>query len=98
MYQGMNDRLRVAMTANGMEVDAFARSMGVDPKTVQRWLKGRTPHPRHRWKACDLLGQSEQELWPEVSLGASGTCHTSEIVAAYAQRADSPLQMFFFLF
>lgn len=91
--QGMNERLRVAMTAKSMEVETLARSVGVDPKTVQRWLRGRMPHPRHRWKTCDLLGQSEQELWPEVSLGASGAHHTSEIVAAYAHRADAPSQL-----
>lgn len=89
----MNDRLRAAMTAKSMEVEALARSIGVDPKTVQRWLRGRMPHPRHRWRTCDLLGQSEQELWPEVSLGASGVHHTSEIVAAYAHRADAPSQL-----
>jgi lambda repressor-like predicted transcriptional regulator len=78
--QGLNERLRVAMAANGMEVETLARSVGVDPKTVQRWLRGRVPHPRHRWKICDLLGHSEQELWPQVGLGASGTAHTAEIV------------------
>ncbi|MGH3929422.1 MAG: DUF5919 domain-containing protein [Pseudonocardiaceae bacterium] len=81
------------MTAKGMEIETLARSVGVDPKTVQSWLGGRMLHPRHRWKTCDLLSQSEQELWPEVSLGASGTHHTSEIVAAYAHRADAPSQL-----
>jgi transcriptional regulator with XRE-family HTH domain len=89
----MNERLRVAMTAKGMEIETLARLVSVDPKTVQRWLGGRLPHPRQRWKMCDILGQSEQELWPEVSLGASGTHHTSEIVAAYAHRADTPSQL-----
>jgi transcriptional regulator with XRE-family HTH domain len=89
----MNERLRVAMTAKGIEIENLARLVNVDPKTVQRWLGGRVPHPRHRWKLCDLLAQSEQELWPEVSLGASGTHHTAEIVAAYAHRADAPSQL-----
>jgi len=65
----------------------------VDPKTVQRWIAGRVPHPRHRWKICDALSQSEQELWPGVGLGASGSHHTSEVVAAYAHRADAPSQL-----
>jgi len=91
--QGMNERLRVAMTAKGMETENLARLVGADPKTAQRWLGGRVPHRRTRWKICDILGQSEQELWPEVSLGASGTHHTSEIVAAYAHRADAPSQL-----
>jgi len=65
----------------------------VDPKTVQRWLGGRLPHPRHRWKICDITGQGEQYLWPQVALGASGVLHTSEIVSAYAHRADAPSQL-----
>jgi transcriptional regulator with XRE-family HTH domain len=91
--EDMNERLRVAMTAKGMEIETLARTVGVDPKTVQRWLAGRVPHPRHRWKMCDALGQSEQYLWPGVGLGASGSHHTSEIVAAYAHRADAPSQL-----
>jgi transcriptional regulator with XRE-family HTH domain len=82
------------MAASGMEVESLARVVGVDPKTVQRWLKGRLPHPRHRWKACDALRRPEDELWPEVSLAtASGTHHTSEIISAYARRADVPSQL-----
>jgi transcriptional regulator with XRE-family HTH domain len=81
------------MTAQGMEPETLARKLGVDPKTVQRWLGGRLPHPRHRWKVCDVLGQSEQYLWPTVLAGASGVLHTAEIVAAYAHRADVPSQL-----
>jgi transcriptional regulator with XRE-family HTH domain len=89
----MNERLRVAMTAKGIEIETLARAVGVDPKTVQRWLTGRVPHPRHRWRTCDLLCQSERDLWPDVGLGAPGAPHTSEIVAAYAHRADAPSQL-----
>src|SRR5712691_2453038 len=81
------------MTAKTMEIEALARLVGVDPKTVQRWLGGRVPHPRHRWRICEILGQSEQDLWPGVGLGASGTHHTSEIAAAYAHRAEAPSQL-----
>ncbi len=89
----MNERLRVAMASSGIEIEALGRQVGVDPKTVQRWLAGRVPHPRHRWKTCDILGQSEQELWPDVGVGASGAPHTTEVVAAYAHRADAPSQL-----
>jgi len=89
----MNERLRTAMAAKGIEIETLARMVDVNPKTIQRWLGGRLPHPRHRWKICDILGQAEQELWPEVSLGASGAHHTSEIIAAYAHRADAPSQL-----
>ena len=91
--QVMNDRLRLAMASSSMEPESLARKVGVDPKTVQRWLGGRLPHPRHRWKICDILGQSEQYLWPQVLLGVSGVLHTSEIVSAYAHRADAPSQL-----
>lgn len=89
----MNDRLRLALASASIEPEALARKVGVDPKTVQRWLGGRLPHPRHRWKICDILGQSEQYFWPEVILGVSGVLHTSEIVSAYAHRADAPSQL-----
>lgn len=81
------------MSANGIEIESLARQAGVNPKTVQRWIGGRLPHPRHRWKVCDLLGQQEAELWPEISIGACGARHTQEIVAAYAHRADAPSQL-----
>jgi len=89
----MNESLRAAMAAKGIEIEVLVRGVGVDPKTVQRWLGGRVPHPRHRWTICDILSQSEQELWPGVGLGASGAPHTSEIVAAFAHCADAPSQL-----
>lgn len=81
------------MASAGVEPESLARKVGVDPKTVQRWLGGRMPHPRHRWKICDILGQSEQYVWPQILLGASGVLQTSEIVSAYAHRADAPSQL-----
>ncbi len=93
MASERNERLRVAMSAHAVEIEGLARHVGVDPKTVQRWLGGRVPHPRHRWKICDLLEQSEEHLWPGVGVGGAGTQHTSEIVAAYAHRADAPSQL-----
>jgi lambda repressor-like predicted transcriptional regulator len=89
----MNDRLRLALAAAKIEPETLARKVGVDPKTVQRWLGGRVPHPRHRWTICDIIGQSEQYIWPETMLRASSILHTSEIVAAYAHRADAPSQL-----
>jgi transcriptional regulator with XRE-family HTH domain len=86
----MNGRLRLAMASASIEPESLARRVGVDPKTVQRWLGGRLPHPRHRWKICDILGQPEQYIWPEVLLGASRILQTSEIISAYAHRADAP--------
>jgi hypothetical protein len=63
--QQMNIWLRDAILASGMEPTQLARKVGVDPKSVERWItKGRVPHPRHRWKACQILEREESELWP----------------------------------
>jgi transcriptional regulator with XRE-family HTH domain len=86
-----NERLRTAMTNARVDIDQLARATRVDPKTVQRWLSGRVPHPRHRWKVSALVGQEEGYLWPTARLDiAPGAPATSEVVTAYAHRADIP--------
>ena len=44
-------------------VDVAAR-LQVDPKTVQRWLAGRLPYPRHRAALVELTGWPSRDLWP----------------------------------
>ena len=87
----MNERLRSAMARAQVTPHEVAQEVDVDPKTVQRWLKGRIPHERHRWAVAEYLGEDEAYLWPssqhEVGRGANST---SEIVAAYAHRSDAP--------
>jgi len=80
------------MTAAHMDIEAAARAVGVDPKTVQRWLAGRIPHARHRWALVDLLNEQEELLWPSKGR-AMGTTYTAEIVAAYAHRAEAPISL-----
>src|SRR4051794_7095193 len=86
-----NERLRGALAARALTIDAVATHTGVDPKTVQRWLAGRTPHPRHRWALAALVREDETYLWPETA----STRHVSEAVAhellaLYPHRADVP--------
>ena len=59
-----NERLRTAMANAQVDIDQIAEATRVDPKTVQRWLAGRVPHPRHRWKVSELVSQEEGYLWP----------------------------------
>lgn len=59
-----NERLRRAMAQAQVDVDDVSRAAEVDPKTVQRWLAGRMPHPRHRWTVAKALSQDEGYLWP----------------------------------
>jgi transcriptional regulator with XRE-family HTH domain len=64
----VNDLLRRALTdANLTEADV-AQRLGVDPKTVQRWLAGRVPYPRHRASVATLLCLDETNLWPHLAL------------------------------
>lgn len=85
-----NERLRNAMITAHMDVESLTRAMNVDPKTVQRWLKGRVPHPRHRWEVAKLLKEHEDFLWPLNEKSVTTMEHTPEIVAAYAHRSDVP--------
>ena len=57
------------MLQAGLREDDLAARLGVDPKTVRRWLNGRVPYPHNRAAIADLLGAEEADLWP----GASGT-------------------------
>jgi transcriptional regulator with XRE-family HTH domain len=89
---GLNKSLRDAIFASGMEVTQFARKVGVEPKSVQRWITtGRVPHASHRWKACQVLEREESELWPEtcVAPGKSPVKHPPEII----KQSESPERM-----
>src|SRR3954471_21301846 len=86
-----NERLRAAMTAATIDLDTVASAASVDPKTVQRWLNGRVPHARHRWKLVDLLGEDETYYWPEVATSArSRAAREAELITLYPQRAYVP--------
>lgn len=66
--QSSNTALRNAILASGLELSQIARRVGVNPKSVQRWVtRGVVPHPRHRWKTCEILSRDESELWPAVT-------------------------------
>ncbi|UFN95779.1 helix-turn-helix domain-containing protein [Micromonospora aurantiaca] len=70
---------------------ALAAAVGVDVKTVTRWLAGRIPHQRTRLAVADALGETEADLWPQTRPDqAPGAEATAEVVAAYAHRADIP--------
>ncbi|GAB3815719.1 helix-turn-helix domain-containing protein [Micromonospora zhanjiangensis] len=63
----MNIVLRAAMVAAGETAESLAEKVGVDPKTVARWVTpGRIPHARHRSVAAEVLGQDVVDLWPDV--------------------------------
>ncbi|MGW1448209.1 helix-turn-helix domain-containing protein [Micromonospora sp. NPDC002411] len=64
----MNDALRVALSDTGHSIESLAETVGVDPKTVGRWLtEGRIPHPRHRFAAAEALHKDVSDIWPDTS-------------------------------
>ncbi|MET7864162.1 helix-turn-helix transcriptional regulator [Micromonospora taraxaci] len=64
----MNDALRVALSDTGHSIESLAETVGVDPKTVGRWLtEGRIPHPRHRLAAAGALHKDVSDIWPDTS-------------------------------
>jgi transcriptional regulator with XRE-family HTH domain len=86
-----NERLRSALAARALTVDAIATRTDVDPKTVQRWLAGRTPHARHRWAIAALVHEDEAYLWPSAPSNRRQTqASRAELVTLYPHRADVP--------
>jgi transcriptional regulator with XRE-family HTH domain len=84
-----NDRLRSAMAAKHISAATLADRLGVDPKTVQRWVSGREPHASHRWQVAQILGERADYLWPDGEQNAEPRrAQTAEVLAAYAHRSD----------
>ncbi|MFI6261381.1 Scr1 family TA system antitoxin-like transcriptional regulator [Micromonospora sp. NPDC051006] len=64
----MNDALRVALSDTGHTIESLAERVGVDPKTVGRWMtEGRIPHSRHRLSAAEELRRDVADIWPDTS-------------------------------
>ena len=75
---------RALIGARLRDVDV-AKTLGVDPKTVQRWLAGRVPHARHRWDVADMLAVHEYDLWPHLAAVPS---IDPEVYATYPHRGS----------
>jgi hypothetical protein len=87
-----NERLLDAIARRGYTPASLAARLGVDPKTVERWVaQGRLPYPRHRHRIAALLGETELWLWPN-SVDDERRDHAarSEVVRVYAHRYQVP--------
>jgi transcriptional regulator with XRE-family HTH domain len=86
----VNDRLRSALRNRQFTLEIFAAELGVDPKTVQRWLThGRRPHRATAYRAATLLDVPAVWLWPELEV-SPGAATPSEVVAFYPHRSETP--------
>ncbi|GAA1544562.1 DUF5919 domain-containing protein [Actinomadura kijaniata] len=64
----MNDLLRRALADADLTEEDVAARIGIDLKTVRRWVAGRMPYPRNRRALAGLLGADEADLWPQAAL------------------------------
>ncbi|WP_236574559.1 XRE family transcriptional regulator [Nocardiopsis sp. FR26] len=95
----MNAALRKALAASRLTEIDVAAHLGVDPKTVRRWLSGQRPYPRHRWALADLLQAEEDALWPPRSQEDEAHAPASKHVQrVYAHRWQVPREVWWDLF
>lgn len=87
-----NERLRAALLQRGHTPTTAAHDIGVDPKSVERWItSGRVPYRRHRFAMAALLKMDEDDIWPDaLSKEQVGAAAESEIIAVYPHRWMAP--------
>ncbi len=95
-----NDRLRDALMTTRITHEELATELGVDVKTVERWLtQERTPYPQFRHRISVLVQKDETWLWPNgYSRKRRDEISQSEIVHIYPYRADVPRELWARLF
>jgi len=86
-----NERLRATLLQRGITPAALGDQLGVDHKTVERWIAGRLPYRRHRHAVASRLGVDEAYLWPgALSREQVTAASESEVLAIYPHRSDVP--------
>lgn len=86
----MNEPLRRALLRARLREDDVAARLGVDPKTVRRWLNGRVPYPANRATLADMVGADEADLWPEAGGPLTVRTKPEELGAVYPHRWAVP--------
>jgi transcriptional regulator with XRE-family HTH domain len=89
-WPDVNYLLARAVSGAGLSISEVADRVGVDPKTVGRWLAGRVPYPRHRAALAALTGRSARDLWPGLERGAVPASAAHEVRVAYPHRSVVP--------
>jgi transcriptional regulator with XRE-family HTH domain len=84
-----NDRLDEAMVRRQLSREQVATELGVDPRTVGRWIedRDRMPFPASRLAMARILEVPVGVLWPQVATGPQGT---DELLALYPCRTAMP--------
>jgi transcriptional regulator with XRE-family HTH domain len=94
----VNEPLRQALLRARLREEDVAAHLGVDPKTVRRWLNGRVPYAANRAAIADLVGQDEADLWPDAGGPLSTRTRPAELGAVYPHRWAIPRDVWMRLF
>jgi transcriptional regulator with XRE-family HTH domain len=85
-----NERLRSTLLASGYSERQLAEELGIDAKSIQRWItQGRVPHRTTAFRTAKLLGVAPGWLWPSLEDGREAVSE-SEVVTFYPHRSDVP--------
>jgi hypothetical protein len=92
----LNETFCHALLKAGLNEEDVAARLGVDTKTVRRWIEGRAlPYRRHRWALAALLSTAETDLWPQLR---SAQSRPGELVAIYPHLGKVPHEVLLRLF
>ncbi|MEV4343549.1 XRE family transcriptional regulator [Actinoplanes sp. NPDC049596] len=94
----MNNPLARALRGAGVNEVEVAARLRVDPKTVQRWMSGRMPYPRHRNALARLTGWSQHDLWPDLPRPTQPDANADEVRIVYPYRSTVPTEAWSRLF
>jgi transcriptional regulator with XRE-family HTH domain len=94
----VNEPLRRALLRARLREDDLAARLGVDPKTVRRWLNGRVPFPHNRAAIAALVGADEAELWPDAGGLLVVRSRPEELGTVYPHRWAVPREVWERLF
>jgi len=94
----VNEPLRRALMRARLREDDIAARLGVDPKTVRRWLDGRVPYPHNRAALAELVEADEGDLWPDAGGPLAARIRPEELGTVYPHRWAVPREAWTRLF
>jgi transcriptional regulator with XRE-family HTH domain len=94
----MNEPLRQALLHARLRESDVAARLGVDPKTVRRWLSGRVPYTRNRATLADMVGADEVDLWPDAGGPLAARNRPDDLGTVYPHRWAVPREVWTRLF
>jgi phosphatidylserine/phosphatidylglycerophosphate/cardiolipin synthase-like enzyme len=85
-----NERLRTTLAESDYDERLLADELGLDPKSVQRWVtRNITPRRTTAHRASKLLGVPAHWLWPDLETDRESASQ-AEIVTLYPHRSEVP--------